>query len=466
MNELLEGLRKRVSNLSITALYPSMRCLLDSAWNDETGFADEECADFFEEILYISKRFVELGDETGIPHYVLYLGTLLKGGIAEQQGDEKLVNECIELIDFYIHKAIDLGLNLAYCDFGKTLFLGNGIWEKDERTGLELMKKATELPILPELGMDNDYVKNMLKDCYDECLIEYSKTNKPEAVSSATASNVSTSEEKRPKVNREKTFTSGYYLAGWAAFIGYILVSVLLRAEFGLQSAYDVSSTGNWLLAIVIPLVLNYSVIPLLTMAYFYKRNNGKHSVFFVILYIVFLVTCYADSILPYISSGNLLEGNNLLNALLYPTIFLVTHRLLSLLIYAIIRTKEGESDYRIYYGLALFAPFMAPILLIGIVFWIYQAFTEGNSGSYQGSSAPSSFNMKEYVHGELSVGIRTSGVYYDDGWKVVDYWNNSSSLSEVQGGEWGNTYFKDSSGKIYVLSTNCPDKETVYYFN
>ena len=56
--------------------------------------------------------------------------------------------------------------------------------------------------------------------------------------------------------------------------------------------------------------------------------------------------------------------------------------------------------------------------------------------------------------------------ITYDNGWKVVDYWNRSSSLSEISGEDWRKTYLQDSDGKIYILSTNCPDKETIYYFN
>ena len=238
--------------------------------------------------------------------------------------------------------------------------------------------------------------------------------------------------------------------------------------EFGLLSAFDMSIASNYGfgLGIVVSLLLNFAVIPLLLMAYFYKQNNGKHSIFLVGLYILYLVACYVDSFLPYVLDGKLSEGSNLLYAILFPSIFLVTHRLLSLLIYAIISRKEGESDYKIYYGIALFAPFMAWMLIIAIVFWIFQASTGEGGGSYSSSSSNQTYDMKEYVRRELSVGIRSSAVYYDNGWKVVDYWNHGSSLSEVQGDDWRQTYFKDSDGKIYILSTNCPDKETIYYFN
>ena len=464
MNELLKDLRERLSNFSITALFPAMQCLSETAWSEE-GFADKESEDFFEEILDVAEQFIEKGDKTGIPHYVLYVGALLVGTMAEEQGNEELVNKCSSLVDRYIHESMELGLNLAYYDLGKALLLGNGIWEKDEEKGLTLIKKATEIPTIPELGMNPEIINSRIKETYEECLAQYSKTIPNNESTATTISNVSTA-KKKSLIAKKKEFTAGYYQAGVAAFIGYILVSILLRIEFGWQSAYDISVEGNWLLGIGVTLILNYSIIPLLMMAYFYKKNNGKHSILLVCLYVAFLVGCYADGILPYIETGTLLEGTNLLSALLYPTVFLLSHRLLSLLIYAIIHNKEGESDYKIYYGLALFAPFMAWILIVGIIFWILQSGSGNNDSHSTRSSSEQTLDMKEYVRRELSVGIRSIGVYYDNGWKVVDYWNNGSSLSEVRGDDWRKTYLKDSKGKIYILSTNCPDKETIYYFN
>lgn len=459
MNDLLEGLRERVSNHSITALFPAQRCLLDAAWNEETGFADEESEELFELILNTAEEFVERGDKTGIPHYVLFWGALVIATAAERQGNEELQRECVDMMDRYIHESVNLGLNLAHFELGSYLFWGNGIWNKDEERGIELMKKALELPILPELGFEPEFITQIIKNGYDECMANYSPKGQSREETTNANSNVVTT-QKRKKLKIKKQFTAKYYLACLAAFIGYILVSVLIRGEFGLKSAYDISMFNNPLLGIGVTLILNYSIIPLLMMAYFYKKNNGRHSVFFVGMYVVFLALCCADGIIPYVKTSE-----SILNLVLYPAIFLVAHRLLSLLIYAIISGKEGESDYRIYFGLALFAPFMAWILVIGIVFWIFQAFS-GGTGQSQSSSERRSTNLKDSVHEELSLGIRTAGVYYDDGWKVVDYWNNSSSLSEIEGDEWGYTYLKDSDGKVYVLSTNCPDKDTVYYFN
>jgi len=458
MNELLEGLKERVSNFSITALVPAQRYLLDTAWNAEEGFIDEESADFFEQILSVAEEFVERGDKTGIPHYVLFWSAIVIGSDAERQGNEELQRDCLELADKYIHESVDLGLNLAYFELGSYLFHGNGIWDKDEDKGIELMRRATELPILPELGYEPEFISKIIKDGYNECLANYSVKTPNEEIPDESSTLVTTQKKKKLKIRKQ--FTAKYYLACLAAIIGYILVSILIRNEFGLKSAYDISISNNPLLGIGVTLILNYSVIPLLMMAYFYKKNNGKHSVLLDGMYIAFLALCFADGVVPYINSST-----NLLNLLLYPAIFLVAHRLLSLLIYAIISGKEDESDYKIYFGLALFAPFMAWILVIGIFFWIFQAFSSDYSPS-QSYEERRSEDIKDSVRRELSAGVRTSGIYYDDGWKVVDYWNNSSTLSEISGVKWGYTYFEDSGGKIYVLSTNCPDKETVYYFN
>lgn len=91
------------------------------------------------------------------------------------------------------------------------------------------------------------------------------------------------------------------------------------------------------------------------------------------------------------------------------------------------------------------------------------------NDRYYEGSD-----ELKERVCKEMKVGSasgRNLAIYYDKytrKWKAVDYWNNEYSLTEdVLGAEWGTTRYKCSNGKIYVLPTNNPDKEKIYfYFN
>ena len=81
---------------------------------------------------------------------------------------------------------------------------------------------------------------------------------------------------------------------------------------------------------------------------------------------------------------------------------------------------------------------------------------------------------LKEAVRNEMVMYGSGSGnnmaIYYDKydrKWKAVDYWNNEYSLTEdVVGAEWGTTRYKCSNGKTYVLSTNHPDKEQIYFFS
>ena len=425
----------------------------------QTGFADEESEDFFDLLVNTAEKLIESGDETGIPHYILFWGATIIGCNAEHAADEDLQSRCLNLADKYIHESIDLGFNLAHYELGYQLFQGSGIWDKDEDAGIELMQRAIKLSTPTELGVDPELITGIIINGYDECMSAHSQKNQ---VSKETVkrSDSIVATQKKKKLKIQKDFTPKYYLACLAAFVGYILVSIIIRSEFGLKSAYDISLSNNPLLGIGATLILNYSIIPLLMMAYFYKRNNGKHSRFLVGLYIIFLVLCYADGVVPYIKTSS-----DPLTLLLYPTVFLIAHRLLSLLIYAIISGKEGKSDYRIYFGISLFAPFMAWILIIGIVFWIIQA-ANGEAGSSHSSEERHSANLKDSVRGELNLDISSVGVYYDNGWKAVDYWNNTSSLSEINKGEWGHTYLQDSDGKVYDLSTNSPDKDTVYYFN
>ena len=459
MNEILLNLKERLSDFSISALFPSLQYILSEGWNAQDGFADEKSKEFFEQLVSTAAKFVERGDKTGIPHYILFWGATIGGCDAEREADEELQGYCLNLADKYIREAIDLGFNLAYYELGYQLFRGSGIWDRDEEVGIELMEKAIALSTPAELGVEPEFITDIIKSGYDECFAVYSPKSHTER-ETANRNDSAVMTEKKDNLKIQKEFTAKYYLACLAAFVGYILVSIIVRNEFGLKSAYDISLFNNPLLGIGATLVLNYSIIPLLMMAYFYKRNNGKHSAILVGLYIIFLILCYADGVVPYAKTST-----NLLNLLLYPTIFLVAHRLLSLLIYVIISGKEGQSDYKIYFGISLFVPFMAWILLIGIVFWIIQA-AGGEAGPSQPSEERRSANLKDSVREELSLGVRSAGVYYDDGWKVVDYWNNCSSLSEIEGSEWGHTYLQDSNGKVYDLSTNSPDKDTVYYFN
>ena len=459
MDETLFNIKERLSELSISALFPSLQYILSEGWNAQEGFSDEESKELFEQLVSTAEKLVELGDKTGIPHYILFWGATISGCNAERETDEEHQELCLTLADKYIRESIDHGFNLAYYELGYQLFRGSGIWDRDEEAGIELMEKAIELSTPVELGVEPEFITDIIKSGYDECLAAYSPKSQTEMEPANRSDGVVTT-QKKDNLKIQKEFTAKYYLACLAAFVGYILVSIIIRNEFGLKSAYDISLFNNPLLGIGATLILNYSIIPLLMMAYFYKRNNGKHSVVLVGSYIVFLALCYADGVVPYVKTST-----NLFKLLLYPTIFLVAHRLLSLLIYAIISGKEGESDYKIYFGISLFAPFMAWILLIGIVFWIIQA-ANGETGPSQSFEERRSANLKDSVREELSLGGSSAGVYYDDGWKVVDYWNNCSSLTEIEGSEWGHTYLQDSNGKVYHLSTNSPDKDTVYYFN
>ena len=265
--------------------------------------------------------------------------------------------------------------------------------------------------------------------------------------------------------NKPKIFTKGHYMATLLAFVGYILVSILIRNEFDLQSAYQISIEYSPGVGILAALGLNFAVIPLLLSAYFYQKDNGKQNKILVSLYFVFLIACFMDSFAPHIKEKSL-SGENLLYAILYPTVFLITHRALSLLLYVILRGKETDSDYRIYLGLVLLAPVMFIFLIIAVVFWLFQASSQNNYNEYQYSSPQQSVDLKEEVRRQLNVGLRTVGVYYDDGWKAVDYWNHGFSLSEVVGEDFRNTYLQAPDGKIYILSTNIPNKESIYYFS
>lgn len=272
-------------------------------------------------------------------------------------------------------------------------------------------------------------------------------------------------------VKVEKIFTKGHYLWALAAFLVYTLLSILIRKEFNLESAYDVSVEKNPILGVGVTLLLNYGVIPLLLMAYFYRKNNGKHNVFLVIAYILILIGCFLDGILPYIKTDTL-KGENWINALVYPTVYLVGHRLVSLLAYAILKKKEGESDYRIYFAFVLLAPFTAGVLLIGAIGYLlitgqYKGNSSNNGQQGQQSAFLYSLEVKQQVRRELTQnsGGCNVAIYYEDGWKLVDYWDHGCKLEEIFGPNRGCTYLKTPEGKIYILTTNCPDKEKIYFF-
>ncbi len=289
--------------------------------------------------------------------------------------------------------------------------------------------------------------------------------------------------------DKEKNFTTMYYLAVTVMFLVYTLLSVLIRKEFELESAYEIAIEKGPFLGVLATLLLNYGVVLWLLLAYFYRKNNGKHNVFFVIGYIIILIGCIADGILPYreiISEGLLFKRKAYwINALVYPAVFLVTHRLLSLLIHIILRSKEGDSDYRIYLGFVLFAPFTAGVLLIGLLGYLLftgqvssgKSYVTGGSNNAASStrvySDPmmESINLKKHVRQEIinKGGLTRFAIYYDDngynyGWKGVDYWDNGCSLQIVQG-EWGYTCFQTPDGKIYRIKESSPDKEKIYFF-
>lgn len=466
MSEALEQAIERLFNFDITALFPVGIYVVKNTWNEEDGFINEGCEELLERIMDVAEQFIEQGDETGIPQHVLYMCSLAKGCEAERIGDKELAGEYAMRANAYLEEAIDLGLALAYCELGKGMFLGDGIWEQNQEQGLSLLKKAVETPIIPELGVDPEDMEQEIKDVYEACLAQYSEQEQTEE-SLITSKMVSSGKKPTVFAREEKQFSKGYCIAAIAAFFGYILVSILLRKEYGLQSAYQISADGNFVLGIFAALGLNFAVIPLLLAAYFYQKDNGKHSKVLVCSYFVFLAACFLDGFLPYVKTGAL-SGENLLYAFVCPLIFLVSHRLLSLLIYAILKGKEGDSDYRIYFGLVLLAPVMFVFLIIAVVFWIFQGVAQDNYNEYQNSDAKRSLDLKEEVRRQLvaGLGIYNVGVYYDNGWKAVDYWDHGCSLTEVVGDDFRNTYLEDPNGKIYILSTNCPDKESVYYFS
>ena len=105
----------------------------------------------------------------------------------------------------------------------------------------------------------------------------------------------------------------------------------------------------------------------------------------------------------------------------------------------------------------------------------------ESGSNSSQGNNSTGSYSsynggsreLQEKVSDEM--GLYGSGtgnkmaIYYDPyvrEWRAVDYWKQGYSLKEdVLGASWGTTRFNCSNGKTYTLSTNNPNKDTIYFF-
>ncbi|MBE5737669.1 MAG: hypothetical protein E7348_04635 [Clostridiales bacterium] len=456
--EELKELRERLFGYDISALLLFEHFCLETFWEAEDDSIRQSAEELLDETLNIANEFIDKGDKTGIPQYALYLGFLAKCKYAANIGDEEYFYKYADVAKDYLEESLDLGLCFAYRDLGRNLFMGDSLWDRDEEKGLELLKKALEIQPIPEIGIQANVIADEIKTCYENCLEIYSNSQNQKATEN---------ENVKKFLNKVKPFSKVYIIVGLIAFFGYSLLSLIIRTYFGLQSAYDISINENWLLGIGVTLILNFSVIPLLMTAYFYRQNNGKQSKFLVILYVLFLLGCFIDGLLPYIV-GNSLSKINFVNTFLFPIIFIVLHRLLSLLIYVGLKGKEGQEDYRIYYMLVLLAPFLSIIFLIAVIFWFFQGVSAGNNNEYQSSDEKRSSDLKEEIRKQLGVGLglRRIAVYYDKGWKAVDYWDKSYELKEVSGDDWRNTYLQDTNGKTYILSTNCPDKESVYYFN
>ncbi|MBE7100397.1 MAG: hypothetical protein E7364_02160 [Clostridiales bacterium] len=485
-----EDLRERLSNGSITALIPAILYFSENCWN-EGEFKDNESLLFFKQIQDNAVNLREMENQanigTGIPHFALFMCALTWADYSAREGNQKDVQKYEGYALEYLQESFDRNFSYAYMMAGKAIFFGNGIWQKDEELGLKYLKKATELPVSEYIGMEQQAVKKFIKDEYEACLALYEKSRKENEENKQKQSGVKKSEinatvgsqKVELPVKKEKLFTSKHYFAVLAMFLVYSLLSILLRREFDLASAYEISIEKNPFLGVVATLLLNYGAVLWLLMAYFYKKNNGKHNVFFVLGYIVILIGCMADGILPYkeeISNGLLFkEKKYWINALIYPAGFLVGHRLVSLLVYAILKNKEGDLDYRIYLGFVLFAPFTAGVLLIGAIGYLFltgqASGSSGNNGYQSQSSNLSPTELQAYVRQQIinRGGLCKFAIYYQDntynnGWKGVDYWDNGYSLTQVEA-EWGYTCFQTPQGKIYKLPTNLPDKEKIYFF-
>ena len=481
-----EDLKQRLSNASITALIPSILYFSENCRDERGRFKDNESLLFFKQIQETAIKLREMENQahmgTGIPQFVLFMCALTWADYSDLDGNKEDVKKYEGYAVEYLQESFDWNFGYAYMMAGKAIFFGNAIWKKDEKLGLEYLKKATELPVSEYIGIDKQALEKFMMDEYRACLALYEenceKNTQEQSVPKTKASSAIGTQKVELPVKKEKLFTSKHYWAVVAMFLVYTLLSILLRREFDLASAYEIAIEKNPFLGIIAALLLNYGVVLWLLIAYFYKKNNGKHNVFLVIGYIVILIGCIVDGILPYkteISNGLLFkEKEYWINALIYPAGFLVGHRLVSLLIYAILKGKEGDSDYRIYLGFVLFAPFTAGVLLIGAIGYLFLTgqtrATSSNGGAQSQSANVSPAELQSYVRQQIvNRGGCKFAIYYQDntynnGWRGVDYWDNGCSLTQVEG-EWGDTCFQTPQGEIYKIRTNSPDKEKIYFF-
>ncbi|MBQ2768821.1 MAG: hypothetical protein IJF44_02465 [Clostridia bacterium] len=478
-----EDLKERLSRYSITALIPSILYYFKYCYVENKIFKDNESLKFFQLIqgCAIKLREVENQSEmrTGIPHFALHICGMLLACRQETDGNQEGANETMKSSMEFLDESLNRNFGYAYNYIGKGFFLGNSHWKKDEKLGLEYLKKATELPISEYIGLDHQGIKKDFIADYENCLAAYEKEKQnTQLQETEIKDSVDSKKAVFPVRVKEKLFSKGHYIAVLACFLLYTLLSVLIRNEFGLESSYALSVSYHPVLGAFITLLLNYGVVLWLLMTYFYRRNNGKQNWFFVIGYIVILLACLADGILPYIDvieSGMLFESSVWINVLIYPIVFLISHRLLSLLVYAILKRKEGDSDYRIYLGFVLFAPFTAGVLLIGAIGYLFlSGQTSGNSrvSAQSRDSLRAYLDLKEYVGKQIKEkgDLTKFAVYYNDtgyasGWKGLDYWDNDYDMNIISG-EWGYVSFQAPNGKIYRVRAASPDKTTIYFFN
>ncbi len=483
-----EDLKQRLSKGSITALIPAILYFSDNCWDENVGFKDKESLLFFKQIQDNALKLREMENQadagSGIPHFALFMCSSYLSGFSKIENNAEEVEKFAARALDFLKESVERDFCWAYTSAGRGFFFGDSLFKKDEELGLEYLKKATQLPVSEYIGVDKQAIQQFMTDEYETCLAIYEKNRKENGQKqnesqkskpnkSETSSTIGSQNVTLP-AKMEKIFTSKHYLAVIAMFLVYTLLSVLIRSEFGLKSAYEISVEKNPILGIVATLLLNYGVVLWLLMAYFYRKNNGKHNVFLVIGYIVILIGCMVDGILPYmeeIGAGLLFKEEYWVNALVYPAVFLIAHRLVSLLVYAILKGKEGDSDYRIYLAFVLFAPFTAGVLLIGAIGYLFITGQASGGGYKSQSTSLSPADMQAHVYQQIinrgglcKFAIYYQGNSYDDGWKGVDYWKKVYSLTELAG-EWGYTYFQTPEGKLYRIHTNSPDKEKIYFF-
>ncbi len=488
----LEDLKQRLSNGSITALVPALLYFSDNCWDENIGFKNNESLLLLKQIQDNASKLREMENQanmgTGIPHFALFMCSIYLSDFYKIENNAEETEKFAKFALDFLEESLERDFCWAYTVAGRAFFFGDSLLKKDEEQGLQYLKKATELPVSEYIGIDKQAFQKYIINEYESCLAIYEKKRQEEEkvtpLADAPKSTQITSTAESQKIvlptSTEKLFTSKHYWAVVAMFLVYTLLSVLLRREFDLVSAYEIAIEKGPFLGILATILLNYGVVLWLLMAYFYRKNNGKHNVFLVIGYIVILIGCMVDGILPYreaISKGLLFKYKKYwINALIYPAVFLVSHRLVSLLIYAILRSKEGDSDYRIYLGFVLFAPFTAGVLLIGAIGYLLLTGQASGAGtSSTGSNTDplmASINLQKYVRQQIinRGGLTKFAIYYDDngynyGWKGVDYWDNAYALTEVTG-EWGYICFQTPEGKIYRIRTHAPDKEKIYFFD